>query len=601
MILLILSAGLTKLFCQASSDEMLANQYFHQGEYQKAVVLYESLFEKNPSPLIYQNYLQSLLALEEYRKADRLVRQQMRAHPGQLQYEVDLGWVMQQSGDQRRARRHFDGLVREATVNPQAVLDLSEAFIARGFHELALEAYQRGRRAFGNAFPFHLQIGALYEKMGRYKPMMEEYLDYLDANLRDIERVQGMLQDAITNDPDFERNEALREVLLTRTQKQPANTLYSEMLLWLSLQQKDFRIAFMQARALDRRMRQDGQLVLEVAMLSASNENYAIASQAFQYVLDKGEENPYYLDALVGFLEVRLLEITASYDYSIEELKTVEADYLKAISQLGINAHSVKIVRNLARLQAFYLRKPEAAVSLLESVLNLPNVHNKIKAECRVELADILLLNGDVWDATLLYSQVDKAFRDDPLGHEAKYKNARLSFYIGEFDWAKAQLDVLKAGTSRLIANDAMKLSLRIQDNVGFDGQTMPLQMYARAEMLTFRNLFDEALLVLDSVIRLYPSHQIHDDVLFAKAQIKLKTGHYHQADSLLASLVEMFPEGLLADEALFQRARIHQDLFNDKQQAMALYQKLIVSYPGSLNTLTARQRFRSLRGDLVN
>ena len=593
--------GFALLQAQDATDELLAAQYFREGQYDKAVVLYETLFEKNPSPVIYNNYLECLFALDDYRKAERVVRGLTRAHPEQVRYEVDLGWVLQQAGNDRQARRQFDRLIRNLDASPRAVRDLAAAFENRAMFDHALETYLRGRRMLDSAHPFHLDIAPLYERMGRYKDMMKEYVDYLDQNQREMEQVRGILQDAITNDPGFERNEALREVLLQRTQSKPNNTLYSEMLLWLSLQQKDFRIAFMQARALDRRMQMEGELVLEVANTAASNQIYGVAGQAFQYIMELGETAPFYLDALTGYLDVRFLEITASYDYTTTDLVKVETDYKKALDELGVNGQSIRLVRNLANLQAFYLGKTDDAVELLQSTLNTQGISSRIRGECRVELADILVLTGQVWDANLLYSQVDKTFRDDPLAHEAKFKNARLSFYIGEFDWAKAQLDVLKAGTSRLIANDAMKLSLRIQDNVDFDGDTRPLQMYARAEKLIFMNRFDQALALLDSVTRLFPTHQIHDDVLFAKAEIFLKTGYYQQADSLLERVVEVFPQGLLADEALFKRAELHERIFDDKQKAMGLYQKLMMSYPGSLNTVTARNRFRALRGDMVN
>lgn len=589
------------LAAQDTTDELLAAQYFRDGDYEKAAAIYETLIDNSPSQVVYQNYLESLFALGEFRKAERTVRNRLRENPDNIGFEVDLGWVYDRSGNDRNARRQFDGLLRGLQAIPRQVVALAEAFEARGYIDLAIETYQRGRRLLGNSNPLHLQLAPLFERKGDYNAMMNEYIDYVEANASATEQVRGILQDAITNDPDYSRNDALRQVLLTRTQQSPNNSLYSEMLLWLSLQQKDFRIALMQARALDRRLRQEGEMVLEVAQLAASNKDYGIASQAFQYLLDKGPLGLLYMEALTGFLDVRFRQVTSSYGYSQADLLAVEREYQQSLEELGTNAQTVKLIRNLANLQAFYLGKTEQAIELLNSTLSIQGVSNRIQAECRIELADILLLSGQVWDATLLYSQVDKTFRDDPLAHEAKFKNARLSFYIGEFDWAKAQLDVLKAGTSRLIANDAMQLSLRIQDNVGFDGNTRPLQMYARAEMLTFMNRFDDAMLVLDSIARLYPTHDINDDVLLARAQIMLTRGKYVEADSLLARIVEVYPEGLLADEALFKRAGLHESVFRNSEKAMTLYQQLLVAYPGSLNSVAARNRFRALRDGMVN
>ena len=583
------------------TDEQLAAQYFREGRYDRAVVLYEELFDKRPTLLIYNNYLVCLLELEDHRKAERLVRGQIRQHPRQLRYEVDLGWVMEKAGNGRQARRHYDGLIDGLQAVPEVVIDLAVAFENRGMPDRAIEACLQGRKLLGSSYSLHLRLAALYEGKGDYRAMMNEYIGYLEGHLMEMERVRGMLQDAIVNDPNNSRNDALRAVLLARSQSHPDNTLYSEMLLWLSLQQKDFRMAFMQSRALDRRFRENGERVLEVARLSLDNKTYDVAVQAYQYVVDKGMEAPLYLQGLVGLLDTRFQKVVSSYGYSRNDLLKVEQEYQEALALLGINTVTVQLLRNLARLQAFYLGNTGEAIDLLGTILEIPQVANRIKAECRIELADILLHTGQVWDATLLYAEVDKTFRDDPIGHEARYKNARLSFYIGEFDWARAQLDVLKAATSRLIANDAMKLSLKIQDNVGSDGNTEALMMYARAEKLIFMNRRNEALAVLDSMLSLFPSHPIFDDVLYAKAEIHLHQGDYDAADKLLSRITEQFPTGLLADEALLRRAVLHEEVFNDKEMAMSLYQKIMFDYPGSLNNLTARNRFRSLRGNLIN
>ncbi len=589
------------LLAEDNTDELLAAQYFRDGEYEMALALYEEIFEESPSPIIYNNYLETLLKLEMFRRAENLVNDQIQKHPDDIRFQVDKGMIYSRSGNVRRERRHMDALINELDVDHRQVIDLALAFESRGFLDRALEAYLRGRELLGGSHPFHLRIAAIHEKNGDYGKMMEEYVDYLNEHRDDSDRVRGLLQDAITNDPGFERNTALRRVLLARTQRDAGNVIYAEMLLWLSIQQQDFRMALMQARALDRRLQQEGKPVLEVAELSTLNQNYDIAADAYNYLLEMGAGSRYYMDALIGYLNVRFLSVTSGYDYDTARLREIEEEYLNAIEDLGVRATTVQLVRNLANLQAFYLGKTNEAIALLESTLEMPNVSNRVRGECRVELADILLLTGEVWDATLLYSQVDRMFRDDPLAHEAKFKNARLSYFIGEFDWAKAQLDILKAGTSRLIANDAMRLSLRIQDNLGVNGDSEPLKLFAQAEQQVFMNRFDEALAMLDSIQTRFPNHQVNDDILFARADIKRSRNDYVAADSLLALVVERYPQGVLADEALFQRAQMHHHYFEQHDKAMTLYQQLLLDYPGSVHTITARARFRMLRGDVVN
>lgn len=589
------------LAVEETTDERLAAQYFRNGQYEEAAVLYEDLFEKAPTEIIYNNYLKCLIELEDYRRAERVIETQIENNPEQVRYKVDLGYVMLEAGNTRRGNRHLNRLIDDLPDIPRKVNNLANAFLRHDMTELALETYEAGRDMLGNSHPFNIQIAQIYEKTGEYEKMMVEYVDLLAEDEEKIKKIRGILQDALEEDPEFKKNDALRKVLLKRSQKRASKTLYSEMLLWLSIQQKDFSMALRQAKVLGRRTQAGGETVKEVADLSLINRNFDVAEEAYNYIIDMGASGSYYLEANVGLLDVKFQRLIESYDYSMNELKMVEKAYEEALEEFGIHAQSLPIIRNLANLKAFYLNKPNEAIELLESIIDMPRVSRRVKAECRVEMADILVLNGEVWDAKLIYSRVDKTFGDDPVGHEAKFKNAQLSFYMGQFDWAKAQLDILKAATHKLIANDAMALSMKIQDNIGFDDNTEPLEMYGRAEQMIFMNRFDDAAMILDSIQEKFPEHQINDDVIFAKAQINLKTGNYHDADSLLAVIVDNYSQGILADEALFMRAEINDNIINKSDVAKKLYRKITTDYPASIYSHTARNRFRNLRGDLIN
>ncbi|MFW5757767.1 MAG: tetratricopeptide repeat protein [Bacteroidota bacterium] len=584
-----------------NEEEQLAAQYFREGNYEKAVVLYQELFEKDPAPVVYGNYLQSLLVLEEFRQAEKVVKRHQENNPGRVRFEIDLGWVYDKAGKNRKANKLFEGLIKDLQADPGAVTDMANAFLFRDYTDYALQTYERGRKLLGEQYPFHISVAEIFSQIGDYQNMMNQYVELIVLDPSQLEKVQGLLQEELDDDPDYTKNQTLRNVLLEKVRENPSENFYAEMLLWLSIQQKDFEMAMRQAISLDRRMKQDGQLVLDVASLSASNQYYDVALRGYDYILQRGDLNPFYLDARTGKLDVSYQKATQSYQIDYDLLREVETEYHDLLDEIGIQPRSVSIIRNLANLKAFYLDDTQGAINILQPVIDMPNVSARVKAECRVEMADILLLNGDLWDAHLLYAQVDKLFKDDPLGHEARFKNARLSFYMGEFKWAKAQLDVLKSATSRLIANDAIDLSLLIQDNLEEEGTSEPLQMFARAQMHTFMNKFDKAIGVLDSITQLFPSHQIIDNVLMEKSVIYQKTGNYEETDRLLQNITEKYPKGLFASKALFMRAQLHETIFEDKEKAMDLYQQIIVDYPGSIYVLDARNNFRNLRGDLLN
>ena len=279
----------------------------------------------------------------------------------------------------------------------------------------------------------------------------------------------------------------------------------------------------------------------------------------------------------------------------------METDYQNALLEIGKNSNTIQLINNLAHIEAFYLDKIDVAKSLLDDALKLPGLNAEQIADCKIELADILLLSGEVWEATLLYSQVEKAYKNEPVGHEAKFKNAKLFYYIGEFDFAKGQLDILIAATSKLIANDAMELSLLISDNIAEDSSMTALKLYAKADLLLFQNKDSLALITLDSIGMLAMSHPLFDEVLYKKAEIMIKESKFFEADTLLQKLIDFYPEDILADNAIFKLADLKENYFKDKNKAMELYQLLMTKYPGSLYVVGSRKRFRNLREDKIN
>ncbi len=219
----------------------------------------------------------------------------------------------------------------------------------------------------------------------------------------------------------------------------------------------------------------------------------------------------------------------------------------------------------------------------------------------KLDLGDIHVLDADIWEASLLYSQVDLDYKQDILGHEARLRNAKVSFYSGDFLWAKAQLDVLKASTSKLIANDAMELSLLITDNIGTDTLNSPLVLFANAQLLTYQHRYDEALLTMDSVNLQFPLNSLGDDILYERYRIAYARHQYDTAATFLQKVLEQFPSDILVDNALLDLGRLYEDKLNDKEKAKGYYEKLLFEQSGSIFVPEARDRFRRLRGDHEN
>ncbi|MCB0806633.1 MAG: tetratricopeptide repeat protein [Bacteroidales bacterium] len=578
------------------SDIQLAAQYFRNREYDKAIILYEKLYEEKPNSVYYTYYLYCLIELGEFKDAEKLVKKQIRENPGLAKYEVDLGYVYSESGDQGKAKKQFESALRSIDENKAQVIQLSNAFLYRGQPDYAAEVYIRGSEVTG--YPFYLELGDLYRQTGNLSKMVDAYLDYVDFDYLNTQIVQNKLQRVLDDDPEDKVGEYLRVALLTRIQKDPNKVYFSEMLMWLAIQKENYQMALEQAEAIDRRMRESGNRVLELADIALSNKQYDVAAEAYRYVLKKGKDNIYYIDARIGLLYSHYLKIANSNNYKESDLLQLEQEYILALDDFGRNANTITIMQYLGHLQGFYLDKPTEAIAILTEAIEIPNASQINVCACKIELADVLLLSGNVWDAKLYYAQVEKTFKHDPIGFEAKYKNAKLSFYIGEYEWAKAQLDVLKAATSKKIANDALRLSVLIGENIDPDSTTVGLDYYARADLLLFRNQKEEAITTLDSIFEIADYHPIFDEVLLKKAEIRISQGKYVEASELLKKLLADYSWDITADDALFMLAGLYENHLDNQEEARTLYQQLLNDYPSSLYTVEARKKFRLLRGD---
>ena len=585
------------VFAQPNTDEQLAVQYFQEKEFEKAVSLFEDLYNKKPSPFYYNYYLDCLFELGDFKKAEKFLSRLVKKEPENDQYGVDLGYVYERSGDQAAARKQYESLIRSVEADAQKITSLANAFQLREKFDYMLEVYLQGRKLLKSGYTFQLEIAALYSARQQFEDAVGEYLDLLDYNQGYTDKVQSLLQEDVIT--DSARSEVFKNTLLTRIRKFPDRKYYSELLLWFFVQKKDFNAALIQARSLDKRFSESGSRIFDLAQLAVSNQDYGVAVECYNYIIEKkGPDSPYYNTSRFEIINVRYIQLSASFKADRAFALQLERDFLALLSEIGISANSLPYVRNLASLQAFYLGKTDTAALLLQMAMNVPNARSEDLARCKMDLADILLMKGDVWEATLLYSQVEKAYKNDVTGFEAKFRNARLFYYIGEFDYARAQLDILKASTSKLIANDALYLSLLIAENLDSDSTTTGLRIYAAADLLVYQKQYEAALQKLDSIPMLALTHPLLDEVLFKKADIQMKKGNYSEADTLLNRLVNFYPWDILADDALYKLGELNENVFNNKARAMEYYAKLISSYPGSVYVVDARKRYRSLRGD---
>lgn len=580
-----------------STQEKLARQYFEQEKYDLALPLYEKLSDDEPVNLqLYDHYLYCLLATKDYDKASKMVRKRIKKNGNLVQFAVDEGYVLEKQGKNAEAEKIYEKLIANLGSDYNGYIPLAEAMQHRGRYDEAIRVYEKGEQVFDGFNAFGSQLAQLYMQTGKRDKGVEKYVNLVLNSGMPYEQSKQMLEMNITDSADFA---VLRLVLLRQIQRMPDNFVLGDLLKWTFIKQKDWNAAYVQSKALDKRLKEDGLRMIELGEMCMSNEAWDVAEKCFQYVKDLGPDGDNYYAGVSGYLETRFYQLGMGNGDSLAALG-LEKEYLAFLNEAGYHENTWRAVSRLADLYLQFEHQPDKAVDLLENYVALPGLRLKTLALAKLALGDAYVIDGDVWSSELMYAQVEKDFLEDAIGQEAKFRRARLSYFRGDFDWARIQLDVLKGATTQLIANNAMELALTISENLGIDSNYHALGLYANAQLLMLQNDFAGASLRLDSIIALYPGHSLSDDILYTRAQMKEKQHQYEQAVELYETLAIAFSHDLLADNAWFRLGYLYENKLNQPEKALAAYRKIVLDFPGSLFQPEARKRFRALRGDNI-
>jgi len=595
LLIFLVIISVTKGFAQKNIDNKLAAQYYSDKEYDKAVIYYQKLFDKTKSPAYYVRLLNCFTALKEYKNAEKLIKREIKRNPYHLEIFTDLGNLYKIANQPNKSKQAYVKGLKLLSPNNQQIIDLANGYLKYKEPDYAIQTYLKGRKLLKGTYPFNFELAQVYNLQGNAEAMLNEYLNLLAYQESYIQSVQNALQTELANDKKIEKKELLKSLLIKRIQKNANSKVFSEMLIWVYIQEKNFGAAFLQAKALDKKGRELGKRITSLAELSVDNKDFETAIKCYKYVIDKGANSYYYISSKMQLVYVYNKKIIYAENYTEEDLLGLEKTYKSTILELGKTTKTASLLRGLAHLQAFYLHNTTDAIVLLNEIIAIPRLKTHDLASNKIELADVLLFTGEIWEASLLYSQVEKAYKYDQLGEMAKFKNAKISFYTGDFGWAKTQLDVLKASTSKLIANDAMQLSVLITDNIGIDTTEAPLLMFAKADLLAFQNKNEDANLMLDSLKKEYPMHTIADDILYKRYEINYKLNKYKEAAKNLEAIVKDYSYDILVDDAIYNLALLYDNQLDDKEKAIEFYKKIMFDYQSSIFVVNSRKRYREL------
>ena len=598
-ILLYLLFPMSLIFAQSHDEIQLANEYYQQGDIEKAKLLYGELAE-NPynTQLIAGNYLSLLKSISEFDQAEKFLQKAIKTFPSNIQFKSSLAAVYKESGDADKLASYIKELRKESKSNPFQLSILAQYLANEQLYQESILFFKDSREIRNNPTVHALELASIYRMVNDKPAMIEEYLNYASDSPNRLSYIKNLLQSFIQEDKELDE---LESTLIRKMQENPEDTKFAELLLWVELQRKNFYGAFIQSRAIDKRNDRPGDRSMEIGRIALENEAYDDAVEIFQYVAKEYAGTRNYQYARRFWMEAKEKKIKNTFPIDPIEIRGLANQYQMLYQELQPAQTAFEALRSKALLHAFYLDEIDYAAQLLNTLVNNPRAGIQLISKSKLDLGDIYLLKGEPWESTLLYSQVEKAYKSHELGYNAKLRNARLHYFTGNFALAKGHLDILKKNTTREISNDAISLGMLITDNTALDTTDAVMQEFANIELLIFQNKKQEANKRLSEMLEKYNHHSITDEVYWLKSKLELESGNTESAINYLDQIMASYAYDILADDAAFKKAEIYDKQVRDVEQAKALYQQFLVNYPGSMYVAEARKRFRFLRGDFIN
>ena len=584
----------TNLYSQSPIELEQARMLKDNGEVNAAIDMYKEFIKqyKNNRDL-YILISDCFLELGEDKNAESYLKKANKQFPNDYKIKVTLYILYDQTNQKNKKEKLFKNILSSLKANNSDIQSLGNEFISKRRWAEAKAVFLKGRELIFDNTAYSWQLSNIFLQEGDYQNIAKEYLIQLENNPKTLKQIETNILGLITNNQDIAP--IIEKEWETCWKKNKNNPYFAQFGVWLYNQTKQYDKSFELAKQIDNKFEEEsGATMLSFGedMLNSNNLDYAL--KAVNYILKKGKESAFYQ-------RCRALSLSLSYKQFIEnpiksesDFNRLENDFMFFFKEFSFSKETFEIILQMGSFFAFHINKPQEAVDMLEEAINKGFPTNQ-KGEIKLLLAKIYNRYGDMWQASLYCSQVEKDCKNSYLADEAKLLKALFSYYNNEIPWALSQFKALRSSTTKLIANDAMSYSILIEENIDQDSTYNGLRLFANAEKEIEYNNLSLSKQYLDSINTSYLYHPLFDEVLILRAKISILEKNFEQAKEYLKESLKKYPYELTADDALYILSDIYLNQTKEISLAKETLEKIIIDYPNSIYVIEARKLLSEL------
>jgi tetratricopeptide (TPR) repeat protein len=572
-----------------SQNEQLAQYYFEKGDFDKALISYQELSNSLPSnPSYFQRKIECMQQLLQFEPAEKEIQERF-ARSKQATLLVELGYNFQLQKNDVKAKKYYEEAIDRIRKNPNEVYSVANTFEKKVLLEYALKSYLTASELVPT-YDFKYQTALLHGQLGNTDQMVIDFLEEAFENQQSTMMIQNQLTRYMSSDGDSKFNESLRKSLIVRVQKNQ-DVYWNQFLSWFYMQQKEFGKAFIQEKAIYKRNPESLTNIISLGQFAIEEGNQEAAAEAMNFVLENTTDVNIIVQAQSYLLKMKIDKAKET------DFAAINAQFDALLKQYGVTPVTLPLQLNQAHFESFVIRNPTAGKAIIKRAMEM-QLNQFEQAQCKMELADILLSEEKFNQALLYYSQIQENLQNNVMSHEASLKSAKTSYFKADFEWALKQFKELKSASTQLIANDALEYFLLINDNTVADSTQTALKQFAKGDYLLYQNRNQEAITQFQQILKSFKGQEIESVTLLRLGRVYEKLGDTTQALAQYQDIIEHHSDGIYVDEALYFSAEIYKNQLQQPDKAKAFYEKIIFGHQDSIYFIDARRKFRELRGD---
>ena len=201
-----------------AQNDALARQYFENGDFEKALGLYEKLYQRNPDRSDFlQNLIISYQQLEKYDQVEELLMPfiEKQFYPPNLL--IELGYNYDLKGEKQIATEYYSKALALVEDNPGYAFVIGDNFKKKSLLQYALRTYEKSIVLNPNT-NIKLEIARIYGELGDIEKMFINYLELIQGNSGYKRTILNRIGQFLEDNPLNENNLKLKKVLLKKIQ-----------------------------------------------------------------------------------------------------------------------------------------------------------------------------------------------------------------------------------------------------------------------------------------------------------------------------------------------------------------------------------------------